>query len=603
MAKITHKRKSVTRLLAPVALAIGLAACSGTPNQQLSADITAPATASSADYILQAENQEGALKNDWLILALKASINENNISQADLILRRLANQNLSPVQMAEWQLARAELRHKNQQTGLALQGLNFQPWWKLADAQWQHYHQLRATLFSLANDELNASRELIELAKYSQDPSAQWQQVWQKITVYSQYELQSLKFDEEEDVLRGWSQLAIYIKTLQNRPSNLKKALENWLATNPNHPAATYTPSVITEILALEIVRPDNVALLLPLSGKYAPQGSRVRDGFINAMLSDENRNEATNLKVIDTNSQSMEQITAQLANNHIEFVIGPLTKSNIEKFQAVNHNNLPQLALNIPEQRSSTANACYFALSPEQEAQQAAQHLFANGHQYPLVLAPSGKFGMRVVEAFNQQWKQLTNQAPENHFFGSKSQLQQQVNDVFGLKDSQNRIAQMKQILNIELETQARSRRDIDAVYMIANRSELTLLKPFIEVAINPDANPPKLFASSRSNNGSSKQLSEIKGIEFSDIPLLTDENHSFMVKFETLWPKSSNGQVRLHALGMDAYQLITELPQMKAVESYSTPGKTGVLSINKECVIQRQISWATHGLAKTQQ
>ncbi|GAL21438.1 LppC putative lipoprotein [Vibrio maritimus] len=33
--------------------------------------------------------------------------------------------------------------------------------------------------------------------------------------------------------------------------------------------------------------------------------------------------------------------------------------------------------------------------------------------------------------------------------------------------------------------------------------------------------------------------------------------------------WPKSSNAEKRLQALGMDAYTLTKELPQLKAVEA----------------------------------
>ena len=38
----------------------------------------------------------------------------------------------------------------------------------------------------------------------------------------------------------------------------------------------------------------------------------------------------------------------------------------------------------------------------------------------------------------------------------------------------------------------------------------------------------------------------------------------------------------------------MIAELPQMRAVDNYTTQGKTGQLSLNDQCVIQRQISWA---------
>lgn len=45
-----------------------------------------------------------------------------------------------------------------------------------------------------------------------------------------------------------------------------------------------------------------------------------------------------------------------------------------------------------------------------------------------------------------------------------------------------------------------------------------------------------------------------------------------------------------------MDAYKLILELPQMKVMPEYSVKGQTGTLTINNECVVQREVSWAEH-------
>lgn len=104
------------------------------------------------------------------------------------------------------------------------------------------------------------------------------------------------------------------------------------------------------------------------------------------------------------------------------------------------------------------------------------------------MVLAPGNSFGQRVSDAFIKQWQQLTGNTPAQRQFSSRQQIQKEIASVFGLTDSQARIDQMKQILgNNSLEGQPRSRRDTDAVYMIANINELTLLKPFIDVAVNP--------------------------------------------------------------------------------------------------------------------
>ncbi|MGR5470094.1 penicillin-binding protein activator, partial [Vibrio astriarenae] len=125
----------------------------------------------------------------------------------------------------------------------------------------------------------------------------------------------------------------------------------------------------------------------------------------------------------------------------------------------------------------------------------------FSQGYKFPMILAPSGSYGQRVVDAFNQEWDKYSSNKVATNYFGDKRQLQKNINEVFGLQESQQRIAQMQSLMGIPLESQPRSRRDVDAVYIVAKSSELTLIKPFIEVAINPDAKPPKLFSNSRSN------------------------------------------------------------------------------------------------------
>ncbi len=149
---------------------------------------------------------------------------------------------------------------------------------------------------------------------------------------------------------------------------------------------------------------------------------------------------------------------------------------------------------------------------------------------------------------------------------------------------------------MSIPLQSQPRSRRDIDAVYIVANSSQLTLIKPFIEVAVNPDATPPKLFANSTSNSGNTR-YEDLSGIAYSDIPMIVNPTPALSDEMSSIWPKSTNSEKRLQALGMDAYQLMEKLPQMKVIDGYTIDGETGVLSINKQCVVQREINWAVYG------
>ncbi|HHF3251324.1 TPA: penicillin-binding protein activator [Vibrio alginolyticus] len=600
---INHKRLSVPRILTPVALAITLAACSSGPRQPDGVDVTLEPTQSVQNYMIQADSTEGSLQNDWLIMATKAAIQANQFDQAEMLIKRLARQQLTEAQQAEWQLARATIQQKQGNYSQLLQLLNFKPWWKLPNEQWKDYYLMRADAYQGLNQAFEANRQLVAFGQYASSAEQREisSRIWINFGSYSEYELTSLETEPNEDVLDGWLQLAIYAKTLSGNLSQLKNTLERWLNENPSHPAAIYTPEEIQNILSLDIVKPNNTALLLPLTGKFSPQAQLIRDGFVFAMMNDRNRDPSATLTVIDTNAYNADQIKQRLINENIDFVVGPLEKENVELLHTTmdgseNGPTIPALALNIPEDVQPDSNICYLALSPEQEAAQAAKHLFSEGYNFPLILAPKGSFGERVTEAFNKEWRKYSSNKVAASYFGDKRQLQKDINEVFGLQESKQRIAQMQSLMRIKLETQPRSRRDVDAVYIVARSTELTLIKPFIEVAINPDAKAPQIFSSSRSNSGGAT-YEDLTGIIYSDIPLLIDPDPSVTAEMNELWSEQSNMEKRLKALGMDAYKLIGELPQMKVVPGYSVGGQTGILSIDNNCVVQRELSWAERG------
>ncbi|OLQ87104.1 penicillin-binding protein [Vibrio panuliri] len=604
MAINNQKRLSVPRLLTPVALAVVLAACSSTSSTSRSVDITSDPTQSVTNYLMRADSSEGSVQSDWLIMALKASVEANNRNQAQLLINRLSRQPLTDMQQAEWQLARAQLLYNNQEFDQVSELLNFRPTWRLANEQWKDYHQLRADAFAKQKNYFAAAQELTQLAEYEAKSQQAYlaQSIWENLSYYSEAQITQFSAAPDQEVFDGWLQLAIYQATLANNIPQLKNTLEQWLAENPSHPAALYTPQSIEDILTLEVTKPVNTALLLPLSGKFAKQAQLIRDGFILQMMNDSQRDPNATLTVIDTNNSDPARLQQMFIEKNIDFVVGPLVKGNIEALQQAQTATgapLPMLALNIPDQIQAGTNVCYLALSPEQEVAQAAKHLFEQGYRYPLILAPQGKLGQRVVEAFDQEWKKYSDNKVAVNLFSDKRQLQRNINTAFGLQDSQQHIAQMESLLGISLESQPRSRRDIDAVYIVAGSSELTLIKPFIEVAINPDTNPPKLFSNSRSNSGR-QQYEDLTGVMYSDIPLLIQPNSAIEAQMNQMWPKGSNAEKRLQALGMDAYLLMEQLPQMKIIHGATVQGNTGVLSIDQNCVVQREISWAEHGTAK---
>ncbi len=405
MAMKNHKRISVPRLLTPVALAITLAACSSQPKAPLSVNITQDPVKSAQSYIMQADSSQGSLQNDWLIMALKASVEANDVEQASRLINRLSKQSLSPLQQAEWQLARANLVKNAGDYDLALSKLNFQTNWSLPDEQWQEYHQLRSDLFALQSRYFEAANELSNLSQYEREQKQPQlsEGIWEYLSYDVAQETMRLVQASSTSTFAGWVELSQISKQYATSITQLKGEIEEWLLANPNHPAALYTPIKVQDILALDIAKPVNTALLLPLTGRFAKQAQLIRDGFIMEMMNDEERDENATLTIVDTNINGAKAIETLMLEKDIDFVVGPLTKDKVEELQTALDNlqkPIPTLALNIPDTLEAGTDTCYLALSPEQEVAQAAKHFFEQGYQYPLVLAPQGSLGQRVVEA-----------------------------------------------------------------------------------------------------------------------------------------------------------------------------------------------------------
>lgn len=603
MRKITHKCKSVSRLISPIALALTLCAC-GTTSQNKSErlyDITVPAPKPSPFYLESAAGEKDSTKQvDLYLLALKALIEEARYDDATKVAIRLAKMTLTPLQLSEWQLNRATLLQKTGKINAAIDNLNFKPSWSLPSNQYQRYFLLTANLYQQLGNTPGMMMALALASPYISDEKEKnknWDRLWTELDKLSISELDKLLLSNNRELI-GWVNLNKLLRENTNDPENQQRNLENWLAKNPLHSANYYLPNALSSLRKMESFRPKTIAVLLPFSDKFASQGEAIRNGIVQGSLDDKSQEKPPSLKFYDTNSMTIPEIVSEFEQNSVDFVIGPLQKGKVEEYLNITNGIIPTLAMNIPQdQNHSTSSTCFFPLSPEQEAIQASQFIAKNNHHFPLVIAPDNEFGRRVSDAFAQDWSQQTGNKPEIALFKNQASMQKAVQNAFGLTQSQSRINQINQLLKLKIKSEQRSRRDIDAVYLIANADELTLLKPFIDVTINPDATPPKLYAGSRGNNRvrGIGELGELRNITFSDVPLIVDPTHPAALKYHKLWPQQSNNSARLYALGMDAYTLIKALPQMKMSANYRLDAQSGELSLSEDCVVNRALTWAT--------
>jgi outer membrane PBP1 activator LpoA protein len=126
----------------------------------------------------------------------------------------------------------------------------------------------------------------VNTAASSIENPAFWQNnpdvIWAKLQQTPLNKLQA-NANSSNPVEAGWMKLAIISKRDSTNVQDLSRDLESWRNQYPGHPGNKIFPtdSTLSHINSNE--PPKNIALLLPLSGKYASLGNATRSGFLNA--------------------------------------------------------------------------------------------------------------------------------------------------------------------------------------------------------------------------------------------------------------------------------------------------------------------------------
>lgn len=318
--------------------------------------------------------------------------------------------------------------------------------------------------------------------------------------------------------------------------------------------------------------------------------------------------NSQAQIRVYDTNTKPVDQLLQQAQSDGATLVVGPLLKENVQQV-ANTSTPLNILALNEPDGLQNHANMCYFALSPEDEARDAARHIRAQNKQMPLLLVPSNSYGQRVANAFAQEWQKLGGSQVEEQTFGSIADLKARINSNSGIamtgtpvtvQPANNAAGSAVSVAGMTFnapqttpEAPAAASGNIDSVYIVASQGELALIKPMITMRTGSRSNIA-LYASSRSSQsgaGPDFRL-EMDGLQFSDIPLLSGANPALMQQAVKKF-NNDYSLARLYAMGVDAWTLANHFSQLRNSSGYQIDGNTGILSAGSNCVIDRTLSW----------
>ena len=594
-------------------LAALLSSCAQKPHAPSDATLDLPTQAPSEPVLtetqsaealyLKARQYQGEAQQLHLLKAAEAALQEQNNELALAITDTLRQSDSSLIrQRNQVLLLQAYLQHNElalaeqliQQTTLSQIPIADQPayLWASAGLYQRQQRAYPAARSLLQLDAMQSSNNTI-LANYPE----LHEHLWQQLSAISTSELTSLKVGASQRTL-GWLNLLEIVRTYLGSPEQLSLALEEWQRRYSQLPKLSQLPEALQQQLALEPYQPQRIAVLLPLAGQFQQHAKAIQYGLLAAAT---NENSSQRQLIFIDSQQSLPELQQQLAAQQIDFVIGPLLREQVEAVNQLTDWHYPTLFLNSRDSRWQTQpDRFYFALNMEDEAAQMAQLFAQKNYKRPVVISARNSISQRMQQHFSQQWQALGHTVPESHQFDAKEELEALITKLLETDSSRERIRLISGLIPGKVESEAHSRQDIDAIYLLADPIQTRMLKPFVDVSVNPNAPRLPIYASSRSysSGGDANDLRDLNGLTFTETPWLLNEQHSLQVRdqYLQLFPEQDETLQRLFAMGYDAYQLIGSLKQQQQLPTLSYPGFTGRLTVNQDGSINRQLSWASY-------
>ena len=468
------------------------------------------------------------------------------------------------------------------------------------------------------------------------------QQVWQWIT--------SIPASSLDSVGSAYPDLSPFITlrelTVENAssPEKLAKSLQQFKQVYRGHVLENALPENVIEATQITDAGANDIAVLLPLSGRLARTGQVVKNGIMAAYYTDVEKRQDEHLlprlRFIDTNEVDTQHLLSEIGDT--KFIIGPLLKDTVERLIPSLPLGVNVLALNRPDELPDNASAKgvttgssnpaiaddalasgtglagddtqnelhslglptslnYYGLAPEDEAKQLAEFIFNKGYRAPIVIAAQSSLYQRMDDTFKKHWRILNNQENKQRAnitsvsFNDSNSLREGITQALDVAQSNERINQIEYMTNDEVYNMPRSRRDIDAIVAFASPQDTELLNPIIEASLNPyDGKQVPVYATSRSMDYDSgkNQWRDLQNVHFIDMPWLMP-SHSWQPlqqEVEQAWQNQNTMQKRLFAFGFDAYQLLPQLGMLNTLKYLSHEGLTGTLSLNQQGEVIRK-------------
>lgn len=230
---------------------------------------------------------------------------------------------------------------------------------------------------------------------------------------------------------------------------------------------------------------PDRLALLLPLTDRYAPYGRAVLEGFLAAYYRDRQADarNAPLVTIIDTAVGDSAAWQRELQASGSRLAIGPLLREDVERmiagfgapdaFEQVNHTT-QWLLLNVPEHDigpvALPAETRMFDLRPELEGHLLAAQLERDRRERLLLVSDRSEVSTRIRDAFEQDWQTRAGEIAGHAEWAEPGETAAAVSRLLLIEDSEARATRLDRLIDEPFEFVPRRREDFDGVVLFTD-------------------------------------------------------------------------------------------------------------------------------------
>jgi outer membrane PBP1 activator LpoA protein len=540
-------------------------------------------------------DQRAPYLRDAAALALK----QNDLPQAERILRELDELKLNAVQRAQSTILHAHLQLKQKQPARTLATLQDrqlqQDLGQLPARDQIEISLLRAKALEDTRNYFGSVQELVFVDPLldDQERKQNHRRIWSALQDMAPAELERQLAGARDPQLRGWLELAALARRGGGRELN---ELAAWQQRWPAHPAARDLPPELARLRGPDTAptaaapapqQPRQIALLLPLSGKLAAFGMAVRDGFMAGWYDARKRGTTPPpVRIYDSaGSADAVQLYRQALGDGAGLVIGPLEKQQVAQLyqQAL---PVPTLALNRFESNNPpAANLYQFSLAAEDETTQIADIAADENRRSALIIAPDEDIDSRELQAFEQRWRERGGSVGAIARYRDQQNMSQEIRAALNIPRSEARAKEIESILNRNIEYTPRRRQDIDMVFILAKPAQARVIKPLLDFYYAGDL---AVYSTSRVYNGYPvpRLDRDLDKVRFTEMPFVV-ETGELKQQILAAQPHARN-YLRLYAMGLDSFSLYPQLLQGGMGNAVS--GQTGVLTFDAQRVVHRQ-------------